>query len=470
MMTGELDLSVPKREERRGRRQPKAAIFLTGAVLIAVIVNIAVVLLQQGGSQNRSGSTLLSAELQKKLALKLEKQGLYTVSAKAWKEYLTIASPDNKETAIIWYRIGKLYQKDNDDAKALDGYYRSESFAKIEEISPEISRRIQECLESMGKFAALRYELADRVGVGTSSEDTESSAKGDHVVAEIGPQKITKSDLDLRIELQIDRQISQLASHIPEDRRNKRKEEILKRFSAPSQRRMFLNQYILEEILYRKARESRLMDDPEIRAMLKDQERGLLARMVVEREFAENIKIMPTDLDTYYEAHKKEYVRPERAHISQILVKDSATAEYIREKLKNGEAFGALAAKMSIDASTREKEGKIADWIEKGKGDDIAGIGTSEDAVRVIFSTDADQIAGENIKTDKGIHIIKVLEKESERQKTFEEVKNEIFRALRSRKERDVQQKLLKQLKQRYDVVIHQSAFADTESKIKPEK
>jgi len=125
---------------------------------------------------------------------------------------------------------------------------------------------------------------------------------------------------------------------------------------------------------------------------------------------------------------------------------------------------------MSIDASTREKEGKIADWIEKGKGDDIAGIGTSEDAVRVIFSTDADQIAGENIKTDKGIHIIKVLEKESERQKTFEEVKNEIFRALRSRKERDVQQKLLKQLKQRYDVVIHQSAFADTESKIKPEK
>jgi parvulin-like peptidyl-prolyl isomerase len=78
----------------------------------------------------------------------------------------------------------------------------------------------------------------------------------------------------------------------------------------------------------------------------------------------------------------------------------------------------------------------------------------------VIFVTDAGEVVGEDIKTDKGIHIIKVLMREPERKQTFDEVKNEAFLALRSRKEGEVQQQLLDELKEQYDVVIHQSTFA----------
>lgn len=436
-------------------------------VLVAVIANIAISFMKPGNNLDKADSKLLTAELQKKLALKLEKQGLNTISAEAWKEYISIAFLDKKETAKIWYRIGKLYQNNNEFGKALDSFYRSESFADIEEISPEINRRIQECLESMGKFAALRYELSDRVGIDKSPEDAGSTTKGDQVVAEIGLQKITESDLDRKIESQIDQQISQFASYLPEDQRNKQKEEMLKRFSTSSQRQMFLNQFILEEILYRKARESKLINDQNVRNMLKDQERSLLAKMVIDKEYSDKIKIMSSDLSTFYEANKKEYIRPERARICHILVQNSDGANYIREKLKNKEDFDELALKMSIDETTREKNGEISEWIEKDTNNYIPGIGVSEDAMNIIFATKPGNVAKEDIRTEKGIHIIKILEKEPESQKTFEEVRDEVFRTLRSQKEREIQQILLTELKAQYDVVIHQSAFVNTEPKNK---
>ena len=133
--------------------------------------------------------------------------------------------------------------------QALDGYYRSESFAEVDEISAEIGRRTERCLESLGKFAALRYELAERVGVAASSD-----ALGETVVAEIGPRKITQAELDRMVETQIERQLSPLASYLPDQERRKQKETMLQQVSTSAQRLQFLNQFVLQEILSREVR------------------------------------------------------------------------------------------------------------------------------------------------------------------------------------------------------------------------
>lgn len=346
-MNESLQFELPNRKDKAQNRQPKFLITLMIITLIAVVANTAIVLTQPKAISGKISETALSADLQKKLALKLEKQGLNTVAAEAWKEYLYTASLDEKETAMIWYRIGKLYQDDTSCENALDSYYRSESYEKVDFISAEIARRIQECLESMGKFSALRHELSERV-------DMDSS--GDKIVAEIGPRKISTSELDRQIEMKIDQQLAMFASYLSDTDRNKQKEDMLKQFSTSSQRMMFLNQYILEEILYRKAREIKLADNPDVRDMLRDQERSLLAKKVIEKEFADQIHITPGDLTTYYEANKSKYVHKER-------------------------------------------------------------------------------------------------------QQPFEEAKTEVFKALRSQKEGEIQQHLLSQLKEQYDVVIHRSAF-----------
>lgn len=460
-MTQGLDLNVPGHWNKEMGKPSKGILILIVIVLMAVLANIAFVLLS-AGKNSRPITSTLSFEVQKKLALKLEKQGLYNASADAWKEYLAAATPSGREAAMIWYRIGKLYQKKGDYEEALSSYYRSESHAKVDEISDEIARNIRECLELLGKFAALGHELSDRVSIKTPSDIKEMKGAGEEVVAEIGPTKITRSELDQRFEMQIDRQIAQFAPYLPMEQKNKQKEALLKQIAAPDQFKPLLNQYILEEILYRKARESNLSADPEVRSLLMDQERTLLSKMVVEKEYKDNINITESDLETYFKAHEDEYVTPLRAQISHILVKDAAAADYVREKLEKGEDFGKLAEQVSMDESTRGKQGRISDWVEKEKA--VPGIRTQEDMDDLIFSTPAGDVAAKDVTSDRGVHIIKILEKEDGRKKPFEEVKSEVFRILRSTKEQEVQQRLFNELKTKYDVVIHQSAFTKKET------
>ncbi len=459
-MADKLNFDIPNSGRKTVQAQSKALPILMVAVLIAVVINIGIVLMKDESKRKKTGGAVLSSEQQKKLALKLEKQGLNRASAAAWEDYIAGAAPANEDAARIWYRIGKLYQKNNEYEKALDSFYRSESFATPEDISSEVARCIQECLESMGKFAALRYELADRVGMNNKATEDKSDTGEDPVVAEIGAQKIKKSDLDRKIELRIDQQISQFASYLPEDQVNKKKEELLKQYSTNNQRQIFLNQFLLEEVLYRKARESRLLDDVNVKAVLKHMERSLLASKVIEKALADAIKISPGDIETYYEANKQKYVRPERARVAFIRVRDKQEARDIRVKLKSGRDFASLAKALSLDSSTGKNGGELSEWVEKNQTGALPGIGNSTEAMDAIFAIDEGNVIEGDIPTDKGIHIIKVLKRETSAQKTFEEVKNEVFVALRSSKEREVQQKLFSDLKKKYDVLVHHSAFS----------
>lgn len=458
------NLTLPGREKKVEKRSSRGLLVLNIVVLTAVCANIAVALVRSERANSGAvgaGGPSLPVESMKQLALKLEKQGLNDASIAAWKEYMDASRPDEEAAAKIWYRIGKLYQDSDRYEEAVDSYYRSESHHRIDDLGPEIARRVQECLESMGKYAALRYELADRVGmVSSSSEGETGETGGGQIVAEIGAQKISQAELDRRIERNIDRQLSQFASYLPEEERRKQKEQLLKQFSSNAQRQVFLNQFILEEILYRRALETDLADDPDVRGMLRDQERAILAGMLIEKELADKIKISPVDIETYYEAHKESFVVPERAVIAHILVKSARDAKSARRRLESGLDFGDLAKELSLDAATREEGGRIPGWVERG-AKTIPGVGESDDAMEAIFTTQKGKLAKQDVVTDQGIHIIKVLEHEAKRQKTFDEAKNDVFRQFRSQKENDVRQNLLSGLEDHYDVVIHRSAFSE---------
>ncbi len=462
-MAEQLDFSIPERGPKKGGKSSPLLIIITVVILIAVSFNIFLVLTQSERMTAKPGKGQLSLQQKKQLALKLEKQGLNSLAAEAWTDYVSASSLGEEEAAKIWYRIGKLHQDDNDYARALESYYRSESFAQPEEITADIARNIQECLEAMGKFAALRYELAERVGLDTSEDEEKDKQPGDQIVAEIGPQKITKSDLDRQIEMRIDRQLAQLASHLPPDELNKQKENFLKQLSTPGQREIFLNQYVIEEILYRKARELQLAKDPEVHALIKDQERSILASKLLEKEMTDKIKITPGDLNTFYEAHKQKYLQPERAMISIIKAPDEAEAGKVRRDLIEGKDFSLLAINMQTGNPVEKKTDKVSNWIKNTKNSAIPVIGPSEEAMKAIFSTPAGELTAEDIVTDTGVYIIKVIEREAEQQMTFDEAKDQVYRDLRLQKEQEVQQHFLTELKEQYNVVIHLSELSHVE-------
>ena len=445
----ELDLSIPGKKTTNIGKSSRVLIILNVMILLAVIVSVALNFIKPP-SEHKG----LDLAVIKQLALKLEKQGLNTTAVSVWQEYLAGAEPDNHQAALLWYRIGKLNQGENKFEKALESYYRSESFAKPAEITDEIGHHIQECLEFMGRFAALRHELKARVGL-----QTEQKNKSDIVVAEIGSRKITRSELDRQIETQIDTQLRQMAAYLPEEQLQKQKETLLKQFSSATQQKIFLDRFMMQELLYRKARGDQLADDPKIRQQLMDQERALLASKVMELEFKDKIKITPGDLETYYKAHQDQYVTPARAQISHIMVEDTVAAQKVRMELAAGMDFAKAAMKFSREQKTKDQGGKIKSWVHKNGPVPI--IGNSEDAREIIFATLAGELAAKDITTDQGVHIIKVEERESAVAKTLEEVHNEVARALQTQKQQEVSTYLLTRLKDKYDVIIHQSALED---------
>ena len=450
-MTEELNLSLPQRKP--GPSGPSKLVTILLFFLLTVgVATLLITIFRTGGAKAPSTSGQLSPDACKDLALKLEKQGLHDQAIETWREYLLLADISAEKRAKVWYRVGKLHQDAGRYEKALFAFYRSESFVRVAELETEINRRIEECLEAAGKFAALRYELVDRVGM-------EKGAAGDEVLAEIGANKITKAEIDRRIEEQIERQITSFAPFMPEDERKNRKEALLKHFSSAQARLHALNQLVLEEILFRKAREEKLTDDQTVRAILRDTERSILAQQVLERELAGNIKITPGDLKIYYEAHKQEYIDPEQARVSHILLKDEEKTGAVLNSLESGADFAVLAKELSLDEKTGKNGGEIDASVLRGGH--VPGISSSEDLVKAILSTEAGQFLKEPVKSDRGFHIIKVRERKAERQKPFEEVRSEVYQALRSQKEAEVRERLITGLKERYNVVIHTSRFQE---------
>ncbi len=459
-MTEGLKLNLPERKPPSGTR---LITFLLAVVAVLAALNAALSLKGSPGPRSKSEGSGLNSEAVKKLALKLEKQGLRSAAAKAWEEYLEKAGVGDAERSRIYYRIGKIHQEARNYEEALNAFYRSESLANVDEISGEIARRSQECLEALGKFAALRYELADRVGLGRQKVEA-----GEEIVAEIGTHKITKAELDGKIEALISQQLAQYKAFLPSEEIQKQKEALFKQYSSASERQKILEQLITEEILYRNAREMKLSEEPDTREFLRDVEKKILAQKVVEKEYAEKIKITPADLETYYDAHKDEYIQKERARVSHILVASENAANIVLERIKSDEEFEKIAKELSLDKDTAKNGGEIDGWFEKGSF--IPGIGFSENAWEAIFSTEEGKIAEKVVKTEKGCHIIKVRKREEERQKIFEEVRKEVFTSLRRRKEREVQEMLFRDLKDKYDVVLHFSRFQEKKDDARKKK
>jgi len=458
-----LDFSLPESAgSAPARRSGGGMVFLL--LILLVGANLYLTWSRPGSGPSAAGAAEgdLPASDLKDLALKLEKQGLGNAAATAWKEYLAAGTEDSQPSAI-WYRIGTLYQEADSHEEALAAFYRSESLGVELELSSEIGRRVQESLESLGKFTALKHELTERVGL-----NQDAGAASAEVLAEIGAQKITRAELDRQIEAMLDNQLAMMAGQLTQEQRKQQKEAMLKQFASDQQRLQFLNSYIVQEILYRKARESKLTEDPTVRAQIREAERSLLARQVMESELSGKIFISENDLALYYDARKSQFVEPASAKLSHIVVADEQAATKVIERVLAGEDYAALALELSTDEATKAKGGEIVEPAQSGRP--LVGYSVKAGDLEPLFAAKPGDILDTPVKSDSGYHVFRIRELTPERQKPLEEVKPQIHRQLFSDKERELQAELLEELRKEYDVVIHQDSFVSPEPPVQPNK
>jgi len=136
----------------------------------------------------------------------------------------------------------------------------------------------------------------------------------------------------------------------------------------------------------------------------------------------------------YYQAHIDQYKVEDRAHVAHILFKtvgktDAEVAEIKKKaedvlaRAKKGDKFADLAKQYSEDSS-KDKGGDL-DWIVRGQ--------TVPEFEAAAFSLPKGSIS-DLVKTQYGFHIIQVIDRQTARTQTFDEVKATIQAQLQQEK------------------------------------
>ncbi len=392
---------------------------------------------------------MVAANEQMALALQLEQQ-LPRAAAEAWLEYLAQANPSAARRANLWYRIGMLYQDLGDYEPALASYYRSELAADVG-IGTELQHRIAECLAALGKLAALRQVRKERVAV-----EQGQGQSAVEVLAQIGSQRISAVDLDQRIEEQIELQLATYVGYLTPEQLKQQKEALFKQYATAERRRQILEQLVIQEILHRAAREERVHELPATRAMLTDAEQQILAQQLLAKKLTERIQISETDLRTYYDANLKDYLQEPRAYVDYVSFDDEEQARRALDSIDRGMTLEDLVTSRIAAAKSDPV------WVQKGS--QITGIGPSDEATIAIFSTRSGQVADAIVASEHGFYLIRVIERQPQRQMSYEEVRNNVNRDLYERKAQEVQSLLIEQLKDKYDVVVYPNKLTNPQS------
>jgi len=151
----------------------------------------------------------------------------------------------------------------------------------------------------------------------------------------------------------------------------------------------------------------------------------LLEKLVIEKYLSqqvEKIDVTDEEITEYYHLHKREFLRPERVRVSQILLKTEGKAVEILEKVKNasGENFREIAREESSG-------------VEASKGGEMGLFEMGQlpyDMEKVVFSLKAGEISPV-VESSYGYHIFRLDEKlEPElvpEDSAFSEIKIKIF-------------------------------------------
>ena len=132
-------------------------------------------------------------------------------------------------------------------------------------------------------------------------------------------------------------------------------------------------------------------------------ERRVREHLTVDRYFQEEVfkglDADPREVDEYFGAHRQEFDRPERVKVLHIVVKTEEELAHIRERLRAGEEFGALARRFSV-APEAKNGGELPPYAA----------GVMPEVFDAAFRVPAGQISGA-LPSPYGYHLFKVLQK-----------------------------------------------------------
>jgi peptidyl-prolyl cis-trans isomerase C len=214
-------------------------------------------------------------------------------------------------------------------------------------------------------------------------------------------------------------------------------------------RKRFVENYVLNDLLYREGLDEGLGNDPDIERQVNDLRRRLVVQRLV-RKLQDLPPVTDEQIKAYYDANADRYSTT-TIKARHVLVKDEAKAKELHDELvKTPDEFADIAKANSIDTASARKGGDLGFF---GRGRMVPEFEV------VAFSLKTPGEISDVVKTPYGYHIIQLEERRDGEQKPLEQVKEQIRATLRNEALQAKTKEYYEQLKQKANLQIDEAVL-----------
>ncbi|HVP58028.1 MAG TPA: peptidyl-prolyl cis-trans isomerase [bacterium] len=275
-------------------------------------------------------------------------------------------------------------------------------------------------------------------GLGGCAKEKANEGEG---LAKVGSKVITESELQKRL--------SELPPYMQQQ------------LSTADGKKRLLDGLIEEELMYKDALAAGLDKTDEYKNDMAQSSRDILLRMYYEKMVEGKAKPTDKEISDYFDAHKSDFVMPENLTVRHILVKTREEALSIRNQLDHGASFADLAAKYSLDASSKSSGGLVGGPVQKNGN--VKGLGMLPEFAQAAFALKEGEVS-QPVKTARGYHLILLEKRNPETQRTLDQAKNDIITKMSNAKLRETRDNTMAQLRAKYKVVYLNETKAQAET------
>ena len=349
-----------------------------------------------------------------------------------YEQYLRSQKLPITTTANINYIIGNLYFEIHHYEEALASYYTADLIGVPKTIQNDLSIKIVNCLERLGRGFSAQYALKSRSALDKKQpKQTEGI-----IIARFGDEEISMRDIDEQLE------------KLDEKTRNQ--------YRDPQQKFMFFQQYLARKLLAKKASKMGYERDTDIQNRLDEIREQLMVDKMIQSQFKDKIQITPEDIQLFYQARKDNYNEPVSVRISHIQLDSQEIAAEIYSKITTGSDFSEMARLHSTDVSTKNQGGVINTWLRKTQ-QPTDGIDRTK-LVETALKSDKGEITP-IIKDLYGFHLVKVLDKKEAEIRSFEQVAEQVTKDYHMFKYQGVYRATMENILKVEGVKINNEAF-----------
>ncbi len=219
-------------------------------------------------------------------------------------------------------------------------------------------------------------------------------------------------------------------------------------------KRKFLGELIVDELLYREALRQNLHKEKDVKAVIEQARKKILISKLLKEKINDIASVTDEEVEEYYKTHQDEFKTPEILRASHIVVKTEKEIKDILLELANDRNFEDLARARSI-GPTAQKGGDIG-YFTSGQLD--------PDFEKVCFQLKEGEIS-DIVKTRFGYHVIKLTERKPPAIEKYEDAKGRIKQPLIARKRKRYFNDLVQRLKDRAKIEINEKSpvFSENE-------